>query len=73
MGDKSNTVVFDNTKLKRLVPGFTATVRADQGIRSCIEYVLSHPECQTEDPEFDAWCDKVVSAMEQAVKTVVES
>mgnify|MGYP001065339287 CR=1 FL=1 len=73
LGDKSNTVVFDNTKLKRLVPGFTATVRADQGIRSCIEYVLSHPECQTEDPEFDAWCDKVVSAMEQAVKTVVES
>lgn len=70
LGDKANTVVFDNTKLKRLVPGFTATVRADQGIRDCVEYVLSHPECQKEDPEFDAWCDKVVAAMENAIATI---
>ncbi|MDE7446348.1 MAG: SDR family oxidoreductase [Lachnospiraceae bacterium] len=70
IGDKANTVVFDNSKLKRLVPGFTATVRADQGIRDTIAYVLSHPECQREDPEFDDWCDKVARAMEQAVKAV---
>ena len=66
LGDKANTVVFDNSKLKRLVPGFTATVRADQGIRSTIEYVLSHPECQVEDPEFDDWCDRVIEALEEA-------
>ncbi len=72
LGDKSNTVVFDNTKLKRLVPGFTATVRADQGIRSAIDYVLSHPECQADDPEFDGWCDKVIEVMNQAVKMVKE-
>lgn len=70
LGDKANTVVFDNTKLKRLVPGFTATVRADQGLRSCVEYVLSHPECQREDPEFDAWCDRVADAMEAAIQAV---
>ena len=67
LGDKANTVVFDNSKLKKLVPGFTATVRADQGIRTTIEYVLSHPECQIEDPEFDAWCDQVVAVMKDAV------
>ncbi len=72
LGDKSNTVVFDNTKLKRLVPGFTATVRTDQGIRSSLEYVLSHPECQVEDPEFDRWCDKVAEVMEQAVKMITD-
>lgn len=70
IGDKANTVVFDNSKLKRLVPGFTATVRADQGIRDTVAYVLSHPECQMEDPDFDDWCDKVAQAMEQAVKAV---
>ncbi|MCD7842757.1 MAG: SDR family oxidoreductase, partial [Lachnospiraceae bacterium] len=32
-GDKSNTVFFDNTKLKRLVPDFVQTVRFDQGVR----------------------------------------
>lgn len=70
LGDKANTVVFDNSKLKRLVPGFTATVRADQGIRASVEYVISHPECQREDPEFDAWCDKVADAMKQAVTAI---
>ena len=70
LGDKANTVVCDNSKLKRLVPGFTATVRADQGIRSTIDYVLAHPECQKEDPAFDAFCDKVAAAMEKAVAEI---
>lgn len=70
LGDKANTVVFDNSKLKKLVPGFTATVRADQGIRSTIEYVLSHPECQVEDPEFDDWCDRVIEALEEAKRKI---
>ena len=70
LGDKANTVVFDNCKLKKLVPGFTATVRADQGIRSTIEYVLSHPECQVEDPEFDDWCDRVIEALEEAKRKI---
>lgn len=72
IGDKANTVVFDNTKLKRLVPGFTAQVRYDQGIKKTVDYVLSHPECQREDPEFDAWCDAVVEAVTEAVEKVKE-
>lgn len=70
LGDKANTVVFDNTKLKRLVPGYTAQVRYDQGIKATIEYVLSHPECQREDPEFDAWCDAVVEVVTEAAEKV---
>jgi nucleoside-diphosphate-sugar epimerase len=61
IGDKANSVLFDNTKLKRLVPGFNAAVRFDQGVRAVIEYVLAHQECQVEDPEFDAWCDRVIA------------
>lgn len=66
IGDKSNSVVFDNTKLKRLVPGFTAEIRLDQGVRRCVEYILAHPEYQTLDPEFDEWCDKVIQTLEEA-------
>ncbi len=62
LGDKANSVVFDNSKIKRLVPGFTADVRFDQGVRRTIEYVMSHAECRIPDPEFDAWCDRVISA-----------
>lgn len=64
IGDKSNTVLFDNTKIKRLVPEFCATTRFDQGAREVVEYVYSHPECQTPDPEFDAWCDAVIEQYE---------
>lgn len=35
-------------------------------IRMTIEHVLSHPECQIEDPEFDQWCDSVIEALEGA-------
>lgn len=70
IGDKANTVVFDNRKLKRLVPGFTATIRADQGIRNTVAYVLSHPECQKEDPEFDMWCDRVCEVLEKAAEEI---
>lgn len=70
LGDKANSVVFDNTKLKRLVPDFTAVVRLDQGVRMALEYIRSHPECQKEDPEFDRWCDSVVAAQEEALAAV---
>ena len=66
VGDKSVSVVFDNSKLKRAVPDMRTAVRFDQGVRIALDYVLSHPECQKPDPEFDAWCDKVIAALENA-------
>lgn len=70
LGDKANTVVFDNSKLKRLVPDFVATTRLDQGIKETVKHVLNHPEYQIEDPEFDAWCDKVIAALDEALEKV---
>lgn len=66
IGDKANTVVFDNSKLKAAVPEFRPKVHFEQGIRDTIQNVLAHPELQKEDPEFDAWCDKVIAALEKA-------
>ena len=67
IGDKSVSVVFDNSKLKRVVPEMRTYVCFHQGVRIALEYVLSHPEeCWREDPEFDAWCDRVIEAIEEA-------
>lgn len=68
IGDKANTVVFDNSKLKRAVPDFRPTVRYEEGVRMAIENIMAHPELQVEDPEFDAWCDKVIEVQENAKK-----
>lgn len=66
IGDKACTVIFDNSKLKKAVPGFAATVRFEQGVRRTLEYVLAHPECRKPDPEFDAWCDRIIEVQEEA-------
>ena len=66
IGDKSCTVLFDNSKLKRAVPGFQATVRFEEGVRRTIENILAHPELQRPDRVFDAWCDRVIGALEEA-------
>lgn len=66
IGDKANSVVFDNTKLKRAVPDYMPNVFFAKGVKKTIDYVLAHPELQREDPAFDAWCDRVIEKMEQA-------
>lgn len=71
LGDKSVSVVFDNRKLKRTVPDMRTNVRFDMGVRYALDHVLSHPEeCQKEDPEFDAWCDRVIDALEKAKESI---
>lgn len=66
IGDKANSVVFDNSKLKAVVPEFKPCVHFEQGVRATIENILATPELQTEDPEFDEWCDKVIKTLEDA-------
>lgn len=66
LGDKANTVVFDNSKLKRLVPGFQAVKRFEQGIRESVAFYRKNPALRVPDPEFDAWCDRVIQVMEEA-------
>lgn len=72
LGDKANSVYFNNDKLQRLVPNFSTTIRFDQGVKRTIDYVLSHPEYQKEDLEFDFWCDSVIDAINSA-KNLVRS
>ena len=73
IGDKAVCVVFDNSKLKRAVPDMRTNVRFDQGVRIALDYILAHPERQIPDPEFDAWCDKVVEAQERAREYVIKN
>lgn len=67
LGDKTNTTVFDNSKLKRLVPDFVATMRFDQGVRLSIEHLLAYPELQIIDEEFDSFCDNLIEEQEKLI------
>lgn len=69
-GDKAVSVVFDNSKLKRIVPEFNPVISFAEGVRIALDYIQAHPECQKEDPEFDQWCDKVIESLETAGKEI---
>ena len=69
-GDKAVSVVFDNSKIKRLVPEMTTHIPFHMGVRKALSYVFSHTEEYKEDPEFDAWCDKVIDTLEKAKREV---
>ena len=66
LGDKSVSVVFDNRKLKRAVPDMKTTVPFHVGVQKALAYIRNHPECRKEDPDFDAYCDRVIAALEKA-------
>jgi nucleoside-diphosphate-sugar epimerase len=65
-GDKANTVVFDNSKIRRLVPGFRAEVTFAEGAARCVKYLLENPSEQVADPEFDVFCDRIIKTQEAA-------
>lgn len=62
MGDKANSAIFDNTKIKKFVPGYMATIPFREGIRRTVEWFDSHPEEIRIDEENNRLMDTVLSA-----------
>jgi nucleoside-diphosphate-sugar epimerase len=65
IGDKAVSAVFDNTKIKRFVPGFTATISFKQGIRRTIKWFEADPARQIIRKETNAWMDKIIDQYER--------
>ena len=62
IGDKSNSVVFDNSKIKSFVPDFKCEVTWADGLRRSLAWFEAHPEFQTIDHEANARWDAIISA-----------
>src|ERR1035441_4168608 len=62
LGDKAVSVVFDNTKIKRFVPGYCATVPFTQGIRQTMAWFDADPARQQIDDEANARWDNLIEA-----------
>lgn len=61
IGDKAHTALFDNAKIRRLVPSFGTTIRFDEGAREILAHYDAHPELQQVKPELDAAFDRMVA------------
>jgi nucleoside-diphosphate-sugar epimerase len=66
LGDKAHSTVFDNSKIKRLVPDFSCAVSFEQGIARTIGYLEAHPEAQK--TEADAATEEILRVWRLAMK-----
>jgi nucleoside-diphosphate-sugar epimerase len=62
LGDKSHSAIFDNSKIKRLVPGFVATIPFHQGIRETVDWFKAVPNRWVVRPEVQATMNRVITA-----------
>ncbi|HAG61093.1 MAG TPA: NAD-dependent dehydratase [Arthrobacter bacterium] len=60
LGDRAHSVVFDNSKIKSLVPGFAATIPFADGTREIIDWHERHPELQVVDRSFMDLSDRLI-------------
>ncbi len=62
LGDKSHSVVFDNSKVKALVPEFICTTPLALGVREILAWFDSNPDRQIVDKGLNATFDQLIAA-----------
>ncbi|MEI6107386.1 MAG: NAD-dependent dehydratase, partial [Opitutae bacterium] len=66
LGDKSHCAVFDNSKLRRAVPGFRPRIAFRDGVRRTLDWFDADPARRRLPPEDDAHIEKLLAAYAQA-------
>jgi nucleoside-diphosphate-sugar epimerase len=64
LGDKAHSMVFDNSKLRSVVPGYRATIPFEQGAREIVAWHDADPARQQVDARLDAVMDKLAESHE---------
>ena len=73
LGDKSVSVVFDNSKIKTFVPGYCATTSFAEGIRQTLAWFDADPKRKQIDEQLNADMDKLIAAYEKGMTEAVRS
>jgi nucleoside-diphosphate-sugar epimerase len=62
LGDRTHSVIFDNTKVKSVVPDYVAAIPFVVGAREIVEWYDADANRRTVDAELDALFDKLIAA-----------
>jgi nucleoside-diphosphate-sugar epimerase len=73
LGDKSVSVVFDNSKIKRFVPEYSATTNFADGVRQTLAWFNADPARKQIDGQLSATMDKLVAAYEKGMSEAASS
>ncbi len=66
IGDKANSVVFDNSKIKRFVPEFQCKVMWNEGVRRALAWFEADPARRSIDEEMNRNWDKVIDSYQKS-------
>jgi nucleoside-diphosphate-sugar epimerase len=64
LGDKSHSLVFDNAKIKRLVPDFACRIPFSRGAEEILAWYDADPARRKVNEDFNRVCDRILSACE---------
>jgi nucleoside-diphosphate-sugar epimerase len=70
LGDKTHSMIFDNAKIRRFVPGYAATIPFARGAEQLVRWYDADASRRTVDPEFDRMNDRLIAAMDAATAAV---
>ncbi len=62
IGDKANSSVFDNSKIRRFVPDFVCEVPWSEGVRRALAWYEADPARQTIDAQMNQTWDTIINA-----------
>jgi hypothetical protein len=69
-GDKIHSLVFDNAKIRSLVPDFTAPTPFSSGVRQSLAWFDADPARQLIDDEANTRWDRVIDVYADALRRV---
>jgi nucleoside-diphosphate-sugar epimerase len=61
LGDKAHSAIFDNSKIKKFVSGFSATIPFEEGIRRTISWFEAEPARRVVRPDTDAMFERLLA------------
>jgi nucleoside-diphosphate-sugar epimerase len=64
LGDKSHSMIFDNTKIKRLVPDFECRIPFSRGAAEIVAWYDADPVRRKVNEDFSRTCDRIIAAWE---------
>ena len=66
LGDKAHSMIFDNSKIRRVVPEFHPKIPFWQGAKEIMAWYDADPARQVVNPDFDALQERIIAAVESA-------
>ncbi len=60
LGDKSHSLIFDNSKIKAAVPAFDPSIPFKQGVSEIVKWYADHPAFGKVDPTINQMMDRII-------------